>query len=270
VVLTEFLYLNPTVSNHIMIELHSAKVPPSQGIEYQLTKASTPKENSRISPWLSHLAYHAGRQFLIPLFFGRVNVTGQHNIPLHDPVILAPTHRSRWDALLVAYAAGKCVTGRDLRFMVTQTECQGIQGWLVKRLGGFPVDIKRPSVTTLRYGLDLLIQKQILVIFPEGGIYRNGEVNSLKPGIARLAMGAEAQKPGLNVKIIPIGINYSELCPTWGTNVSIHIGQEIPVSDYISGCVKLDAKRMTNDLSKSLKELNHMQVNVPSHAFANS
>jgi hypothetical protein len=37
-------------------------------------------------------------------------------------VLLAPTHRARWDALLLPLAAGVRVTGRHCRFMVTLDE----------------------------------------------------------------------------------------------------------------------------------------------------
>jgi 1-acyl-sn-glycerol-3-phosphate acyltransferase len=247
-----------------MIELHSAD-PTCQKIP------ATPKvvpTTSLVSPWLSPLAYVLGRNCLLPFFFRRIRVSGQEHVPITGPVILAPTHRARWDALLVPYAAGRCLTGRDLRFMVTISECQGLQGWFVRRLGGFPVDPKHPSITTLRHGVDLLQQEQTLVIFPEGGIYRDGEVHPLKPGIARLALTAESTHPGLGVKIIPININYSEPRPHWGSDVNIQIGSALKVADYTNGWVKHEAKRLTSDLAKMLQQLSHYESEIPTHTFA--
>ncbi|WP_373528546.1 lysophospholipid acyltransferase family protein [Nostoc sp.] len=217
---------------------------------------------SRVSPWLSPLAHLLGRHCLLPLFFGQIRITGQKNIPTTGPVILAPTHRARWDALIVPYATADCMTEQDLRFMVTIDECQGLQGWFVRRLGGFPVNSKHPSIQTLRHGVELLQQKKALVIFPEGNIYRDGEVHQLKPGIARLALSAESSHSGLGVKIIPIGINYSQPYPNWGTDVSIHIGSAIRVTDYTSGCVKQDAKSITADLAKALQQLSHQETKI--------
>ncbi len=223
---------------------------------------------SRVSPWLSPLAHLLGRHCLLPLFFGQIRVTGQKNIPTTGPVILAPTHRARWDALVVPYATADCMTEQDLRFMVSIDECQGLQGWFVRRLGGFPVNSKHPSIQTLRHGVELLQQKKALVIFPEGNIYRDGQVHQLKPGIARLALSAESSHSGLGVKIIPIGINYSQPYPNWGTDVSIHIGSAITVTDYTSGCVKQDAKSITSDLAKALQQLSHQETKITNHAFA--
>jgi 1-acyl-sn-glycerol-3-phosphate acyltransferase len=247
-----------------MIELHS-----SSSISYpEPTKSAANSHvacttTSWVSPWLSPLAYLLGRHLLLPLFFGSISVTGQENIPTQGPVILAPTHRSRWDALLVPYVAGRCITGRDLRFMVTATECRGLQGWFVRQLGGFPVDPVHPSITTLRHAVDLLVNGETLVIFPEGGI-RKGKVHPLKQGISRLALNAEANHSGLGVKIIPIGINYSQLNPTWGTNVSIHIGSPLEVANYLSSCSKQSAKSLTSDLSKALQELSHHHTEISS------
>ncbi|MEH2061376.1 MAG: 1-acyl-sn-glycerol-3-phosphate acyltransferase [Nostoc sp.] len=223
---------------------------------------------SRVSPWLSPLAYLLGRHCLLPLFFGQIRITGKKNIPPTGPVILAPTHRARWDALLVPYATADCLRKQDLRFMVTSDECQGLQGWFVQRLGGFPVNSKHPSIRTLRHGVELLQQQKTLVIFPEGNIFRDGQVHPLKPGIARLALSAESSHSGLGVKIIPIGINYSQPDPNWGTDVSINIGSPIRVADYMSGCLKQNAKNITADLAKALHQLSHQETKVTNRAFA--
>jgi 1-acyl-sn-glycerol-3-phosphate acyltransferase len=223
---------------------------------------------SRVSPWLSPVAYLLGRHCLLPLFFGQIRITGQKNIPTTGPVILAPTHRARWDALLVPYATAGCVREQDLRFMVTIDECQGLQGWFIQRLGGFPVNSKHPSIRTLRHGVELLHQEKTLVIFPEGNIFRDGQVHQLKSGIARLALSSESSHSGLGVKIIPIGINYSQPYPNWGTDVSIDIGSPIRVTDYMSGCIKQDAKNITDDLAKALQQLSHQETKITNQAFA--
>lgn len=221
---------------------------------------------SYISPWLSSLAYFLGHNFLMPLFFGQIRVTGQENIPRSGPVLLAPTHRSRWDALLVPYATGRMVSGRDLRFMVTSTECTGIQGWFIRRLGGFAVNAKHPSVSTLRHAMDILRQGEILVIFPEGGI-RKGKLHPLKPGISRLALSAEATTPGLGVKILPIGITYSQENPSWGTDIHIQIGKPIQVRDYMQGDSKDNAKRLMSDLTQALQKLSCHGSELADHHF---
>ncbi|WP_414527091.1 lysophospholipid acyltransferase family protein [Nodularia chucula] len=217
--------------------------------------AKTSDTNSRVSPWLSPLLYLLGRHFLLPLFFRDIEITGQENIPLTGPVILAPTHRSRWDSLVLPYGTGRCVTGRDLRFMVSSNECQGLQGWLVRSMGGFPVDPQNPAITALRHAVELLKQEQILVIYPEGNIYRDGKVHRLKPGIARLSLSAELNQPGLDIKILPVSINYSQPYPQWGTGVKMSIGKPLNVLDYCQGKIKENAQNLTSDLELVLQQL---------------
>ncbi len=93
------------------------------------------KLNSRISPLVSKILYPIGCYLVLPLFFNKIKVNGLENIPADDPVIIAPTHRSRWDALVVPYALGRLASGRDLRFMVSANEVKGLQGWIIKRMG---------------------------------------------------------------------------------------------------------------------------------------
>ncbi|MBW3584814.1 MAG: 1-acyl-sn-glycerol-3-phosphate acyltransferase [Cyanobacteria bacterium 0813] len=210
---------------------------------------------SRVSPWLTSLLYPLGHYVVLPFHFGKIEVTGQEHLPKDGPVILAPTHRSRWDALMMPYSTGQMVTGRDLRFMVTADEVKGVQGWFIRNLGGFAVDIKHPAISSLRYGVELLLDKQMLVIFPEGGIFQDGEVHPIKPGLARLAIQAELSKPGLGVKIVPMSIRYRPRIPQWGTHVKIAIGSPICVADYANGGGKKEAPLLTAQLEKALKNL---------------
>jgi len=223
---------------------------------------------SRVSPWLAPLAYILGRRVILPLFFKEIRVTGLGNIPQTGPVLLAPTHRSRWDSLLVGYV-GWLATQRYLRFMVTADECLGIQGWLIRKLGGFPVHGKRPAIATLRHGVALLQQQQMLVIFPEGDIFRSKDIQPLKPGLSRLAFQAESSQPGLNVQVVPIHIGYNQACPVRGSRAYVSIGTPLETSAYAQdGCGKAQAKQMTADLKRSLQQLSGQLPAVPPRELA--
>jgi 1-acyl-sn-glycerol-3-phosphate acyltransferase len=249
------------------MEFYSASTQSQSQLTTTSVNPQVASSTSRVSPWLTPLAYCLGHNIVIPSFFGKIDISGQENIPNNGPVIFAPTHRSRWDSLLLPYATGRYVTGRDMRFMVTSSECQGIQGWFVLRMGGFPVDTQRPAIATLRHTVELMLQGEMLVIFPEGGIFRDGKVHPLKSGVARLALTAESIHPGLEIKIIPVGINYSQPYPNWGTDVNIHIGEPLQVADYINGCLKQNAKYMTADLANKLQQLSHQESEITSHSF---
>lgn len=223
---------------------------------------------TRVSPWLSPIAYPLGCRVVLPTYFGKIDISGQEHLPTEGSVILAPTHRSRWDALIVPCVTGRQVTGRDLRFMVSANEMKGIQGWFIRRLGGFPVDPQQPAIASLRCGLEVLKHREMMVIFPEGGIFRDGKLHPLKPGLARLALQAEQSQPGLNVKIVPIYIDYDEAVPSLNCDVTVRIGkplhsnhytQEIPSEKsshpHHRDAVKQSAQKLTRDLTAALQDL---------------
>lgn len=238
----------------MMTQMEPQSLNPSKTSTSEEVALSAPI-SSRVSPWLAPLAYFLGCRIVLPLHFGKIATSGQENLPTTGPVILAPTHRSRWDAVVVPAVTGRTVTGRDLTFMVSANEASGLQGWFVRRLGGFPVNTDRPSISTLRHGVEVLLQQEMLVIFPEGNIFRDGAVHPLKPGLARLAVSAETTHPGLGTQVVPIGLKYSQSYPQWGTDVSICIGSPLKVADYNLGSVKQSAKQLTTDLENALKAL---------------
>ena len=217
---------------------------------------NTERVTSRICPWLISPLYPLGRHFILPFYFRQIQVIGRENLPAENcPIILAPTHRSRWDALIAIYAAGKDITGRHLRFMVSANEMKGLQGWFIERLGGFPIDSDRPKISSLRHGVELLQAKESLVIFPEGNIFRNGNVHPLKPGLARLALQAESSQTNLGIQIVPMSIAYSQPIPHLGCRVAVKIGSPLRVENYCTGNTKQNAPRLTADLETTLNNM---------------
>jgi 1-acyl-sn-glycerol-3-phosphate acyltransferase len=189
------------------------------------SSALVPREKAvcnGISPWLSPLAMLATQDLAMPAYFNGVRVLDRHHLPGEGAVLLAPTHRARWDALLLPHAAGRRVTGRDCRFMVTIDEMKGLQGWFLHRLGCFAVDQGRPSLASLRYAMDLLATQQQLVVFPEGRIRRTDEPIRLHQGLARLAQLAGGQ--GVTVTVVPVGIAYGHALPRPGDRAALCFG----------------------------------------------
>ncbi len=186
----------------------------------------------------------ATQDFALNNFFHRRIVLGAEHLPLSGSVVLAPTHRSRWDALMLTMAAGRRITDRDCRYMVTRSEMRGLQGWFLNRLGCFPIDQGRPSLTTLRYAVDLLISSQQLVVFPEGKINRFGEPVKLKKGLIRLAQ--LASNKGLDIKIVPVGLAYSDVIPKFYGSASICFSKPLVISKNF--------KQSTNDFNMALSE----------------
>jgi len=115
------------------------------------------------------------QDIVLKFFFSKKKIINDRlAIPINSSIILAPTHRSRWDGLVLTKAVGRRVTSKDCRFMVTKSEMKGIQGWFLKRLGCFSIDQLSPSLLVLRYAVNLIVKKNQLVVFPEGKINKYG------------------------------------------------------------------------------------------------
>ena len=200
-----------------------------------------------VDPLLSPLAMVVTQDIALKCFFRKRIVLGGGNLPLRGALILAPTHRSRWDALMLTMAAGRRVTNRDCRFMVTRSEMKGLQGWFLNRLGCFSIDQKRPSLISLRYSVDLLVNEQQLVVFPSGRISRSGKTRKLKPGLTRLAQ--LAFRKGIEVNVLPIGLAYSEEIPQPCGVAAICFSQPLKISNI----GKKAAGEFNEELSKRMQ-----------------
>ena len=165
-------------------------------------------------------------------FYKKKIINKNFSISNDSSVILAPTHRSKWDGLILTMAMGRRVSKKDCRFMVTKSEMSGIQGWFLKRLGCFSINQASPSLSSLRYAINLIVQKRQLVVFPEGRINKYGRKISLKEGLYRLSLlAAKKTNP---ITIIPIGIAYSEVSPKFMGKVSLCFGEPLIIKNNIN------------------------------------
>ena len=177
------------------------------------------------------------QDIVLKFFFSKKKVIkNDFSIPINTSIILALTHRSRWDGLILTMAMGRRVTTKDCRFMVTKSEMRGIQGWFLKRLGCFSINQSSPSLSTLRYAIDLIEKGEQLVVFPEGKINKYGKKLTLKGGLYRLAK--LAAKKTESIIIIPIGIAYSNISPKFRSQFCLSFGQPISMNDYLKINIK--------------------------------
>jgi 1-acyl-sn-glycerol-3-phosphate acyltransferase len=224
---------------------------------------------SDISSWFTSLVYPVASRILLPLYFDQVRITGAHFFPENAPLIIAPTHRSRWDGLVVGHALGRPSTGRDLRYMVSVNEMGGLQGWIIRQFGGFAIDPDAPTISVLRHGVNLLLNEQALVIFGEGDIFHDRAVDYIKPGLARIAL--QAQKKAIRqhqpkpIRILPVGLYYSNAHPRKGGTVEVKLAPSLNVCDYLNTSTKEAAQRITVDLKSSL---NHLMLSEPPLALS--
>lgn len=206
-----------------------------------------------INPILGPIAMLITQDIVMKIFFKeRKIINNKFPIPKNSSVILAPTHRSRWDGLILTMAMGRRVTKKDCRFMVTKSEMKGIQGWFLKRLGCFPINQISPSLSVLRYAVDLIAKKRQLVVFPEGKINKYGKKIVLKEGLFRLAKLATTKTNFIT--ILPIGIAYSKVSPSFRSKVSLCFGEPLIINDHINMSINEFNKILNEKMTTAEKE----------------
>ncbi len=182
-------------------------------------------------------------------FFSKKKIiNNEFSIPTNSSIILAPTHRSRWDGLVLIMAMGRRVTNRDCRFMVTKHEMRGIQGWFLKRLGCFSINQLSPSLSALRYAINLIEKGEQLVVFPEGKINRHGKKLILKEGLYRLAR--LAAKKTESITVVPIGIAYSKVSPKFRSEFCLSFGKPIVINDFLKITIEEFNKFLNKKMAK--------------------
>lgn len=203
-------------------------------------------QTASVSPWLYWSLFPIHRVFL-HLYFDQIITKGLDYLPDSGPVVLASKHFSRWDPIVVAL-----LSQEPLGFLTNANQFEGIQGWLIQRLGAFPVDLNHPTVSSLRSAIQLLQARQKLVIFPEGGIVRAQPLRSLKTGLARLVLQAESlAKDPLTIPIIPIALRYDPGAYQ-GAKIFIYISPPLYTQEYCQNSDKQTAVVLTQALQESL------------------
>jgi 1-acyl-sn-glycerol-3-phosphate acyltransferase len=135
------------------------------------------RRTRRRVPWLQTVALAV----LLPVLslISRVRITGREHIP-DGGYIAASNHPSNLDALFVALAIR-----RRIRFMGKSELFDGRWGWLLNRLGAFPVQRGVWDTDAFETAATVLKRGRVMSIFPEGGVH--AERVPAKSGVGHIA-----------------------------------------------------------------------------------
>lgn len=202
-------------------------------------------EQVSVVPWLywTLLPFH---RLLVSLYFRQIVIHGFEHLPINGPTVLAPKHFSRWDPVVL-----ELLSVEPLWFMTNANQFEGVQGWFIRRLGAFPVDLNRPKVSSFRTAIALLQSGKKLVLFPEGGIVRDQPVRPLKTGLARLVLQAEAALGEGSIPIVPISIRYQPGAQ-FRAAVSIHIAPPLYSANFHQADEKQTAQLLTQAVQAAI------------------
>lgn len=194
-----------------------------------------------------HLALRGVLKTLAP----RWRVTGRENVPARGGVLLAPNHISDLDPPFVNLSLrrpGWFMAKREL-FEIP------VLAPLIRFSQAFPVERGGADRAALRYAEQLLKNGQALVIYPEGKLSADGELQPLLPGVSTLAMRAD-------VPLVPVGISGSNFVVPYGSvlpritlqPVRVHFGKPLEFSDLKELPSRVAREESTRRLETGIRE----------------
>ncbi len=149
-------------------------------------------------------------RLLVSVFFRHVAVVGDENIPESGPVIFAGNHpNSLIDPVIII-----ATCGRKVHFAAASVLFRTpVMKALLSAVGAVPVyrkmdGAKGSNDDTFRTLHEVLAGGAAMGIFPEGLSHDEAQLQQLKTGTARIAVGLLRKHPDLTVRVVPCGLNY--------------------------------------------------------------
>ncbi len=128
--------------------------------------------------------------FLFYKLFYRVKVFGKENLVKDGKRIVVCNHLGKADVL----AVGALYPDKTVFLSKIEWYENKFFGGILRKLGSIPIDRDKPSLSSIKEGLQVLKENKRLAIFPEGR--RNFDTNDLqeiKQGTALFAIKGQAQ-----------------------------------------------------------------------------
>ena len=202
------------------------------------------------------------------VFYRKVIVLGSENINPDHHLIFAPNHQN---ALMDALAVLFTQDGQLIFLARADIFKKKIVAAILYFLKILPVYRIRDGFSSLKGNdeifiktIDVLKNKNGLVILPEGDHAGFRRLRQLKKGICRVAFQSdEATGFNLNIKIIPVGIEFSNYS-RFRQVLTVVYGKPIEVSQFFE-LYKVSPERALNELrSKLSDEMKSIMVHIES------
>ena len=137
-------------------------------------------------------------------FVYRFKVHGDDNIPAAGPAVLACNHVSFVDAVLLMAASP-----RPIYFVMDHRIFRyPVLGWLFKLAKAIPIAPRSEDSVAYEAAFDaaarVLREGDLLAIFPEGAITRDGQLQEFKGGIAKVL--ERARTDGIDPPVVPMAL----------------------------------------------------------------
>lgn len=202
------------------------------------------------------------------VFYRRIIVIGRDHLNPDDHLIFAPNHQN---ALMDALAVLFTLKGQPVflaRADIFKKKFMASLLYFIKILPVYRIRDGFRSVTgndeIFDKTIDVLRNKNGLVVLPEGDHEGFRKLRQLKKGICRIAFQAEeASDFKLNIKIIPVGLEYSHYS-RYRQVVTVVYGRPIEVSEFNELYRKSPEIALNELRSKLSSEMKMIMVHIDS------
>ncbi|MEX1382265.1 lysophospholipid acyltransferase family protein [Lutibacter sp.] len=205
------------------------------------------------------------------LFFThkKIKVFGKENIPEEGAIIFIGNHQNALlDAILIP-----TTTTRNIHFLTRASAFKTkIADKILRSINMIPVyrlrdgkDSMNKNIAVFEQCFEFLKDKKAIQIFAEGEHHNFRSLLPLKKGFARIILGTLQKYPELDIKIIPVGINYDSHL-NFPSSVSVYYGKPILANPYFN-IEKPDTsyKTIKAKVSSELKMLTTHIENLEEH-----
>lgn len=159
---------------------------------------------------------------IVRLIF-RMRVIGRENEPEQGGFLVCSNHISAADPIIITAAMDHqvCFMGKKELFKIP------FLSWLMRSLGGFPVDRKGGDVGAVKHSIRLLEDGKCVGMFPQGTRHPGEEprATSVRNGAAMIAYHA-------NATVLPVFIYRKDHTPKLFRKTTVIIGKPVPFSAF--------------------------------------
>ncbi|MTI61103.1 MAG: 1-acyl-sn-glycerol-3-phosphate acyltransferase [Firmicutes bacterium] len=163
----------------------------------------------------------------------KFKINGQNNIPENGPFVVMANHITLFDPPIVACSLEHRKT---VHFMAKQELFKNpLFGYILKKVGAFPVKRGRADKGAIRKAFNILENRGVLGIFPEGSRQKPGKLGRAKSGSVMIPIK-------MKVPILPMSIKIEK------REITVSIGKLFELDKYYNRKVPRNELKEAGDI----------------------